>query len=115
MRIKRPRERRQAARKLVTWTGRFGLNGAPEWDWRDCSIEDISQGGARVIAPADAAAHAGDAIAMAVERLGTTVVGIRLHGHIRYCEQRDGSLDLGVALNFRTPQERQLAQTLFAG
>jgi len=54
---------------------------------------------------------------MAVERLGTTVVGIRLHGHIRYCEQRDGSLDLdlGVALDFRTPQEQQIAQSLFAG
>jgi len=107
------RERRASARKPVAWRGRFGVNGRPEWEWSECAVEDVSHSGARLTIGDARGVRVGDSIAIAVERLGDTSVGIRLHGSIRHVVTLGESVDVGVELVFATPQERRIAETLF--
>jgi hypothetical protein len=76
-------------------------------------MADVSNGGARLTVASDFELRVGDDIGIAVERLGTTAVGIRLHGRVRYCEARDNRVDVGVELVFHTPQEQRIAEMLF--
>lgn len=109
-----PQERRDSTRKPVLWSGRFGVNGQPEWEWSACGVDDVSHGGARITIDSARGIRVGDLIAIAVERLGDTSVGIRVHGKIRHLVARGEVVDVGVELEFTTPQERRIAETLFA-
>ena len=109
----RGKERRTHDRKPVAWEGRFGLNREPEWNWQACEIRDISAGGALITAPADTPVRVNDNVSIAVERLGATSVGVRLHGRVRDRRCTDRGVDIGVELTFDSLLDRRTAEMLF--
>ncbi|MFN8028441.1 MAG: PilZ domain-containing protein [Acidimicrobiia bacterium] len=122
MRLRRtPKERRDAPRTPVAWEGRYGRSGQPEWEWLPCSVHDVSGGGARIVAPAPTAVRAGDGVTLSVDRLGSTWVGITLHGRVAHVTTAEPASDddatalsVGIALDFTSPQDRRVAASLFA-
>ena len=112
---RRPRERRASARKPVTWAGRCGTNSRPEWEWRPCTVEDVSHGGARLTTDNAVDVRVGNLIGISVERLGDTTVGIKLRGQVRHVVAQGTGFSVGVKLDFASPQERRIAEMLFAG
>jgi transcriptional regulator with XRE-family HTH domain len=106
-------EQRRAVRKPVTWSGRFGTEGQPEWAWRGCTIRDISDGGAQLTVQPDEVLREGDVVVFVVERMGSTPVSVNLQGRVRRCTPRHGALDVGVELAYSTLQQRHFAESLF--
>jgi len=115
MRLRRAKggEKRQGERQGVQWSGRCGRVSAPEWEWGECTIEDTSTRGAKLVLVAEPAIRSGDEVGIAVERVGTTAVGLRLRGIARHISHTDGTTVIGVELVFRTPQELRTAEMLF--
>jgi hypothetical protein len=107
----------------VTWVGRYGRVGQPAWEWQPCAVEDVSGGGARLSTLQRCTLRAGDPILISLERLGSTSVGITLRGQVAHVtsgarEDTDPApsdgCTIGVALDFTTPQERRIAESLFS-
>ena len=107
------KERRGSSRVDVVWTGRCGLSRTPEWEWTECALVDTSAHGVQLVVPPTARYRIGADVAIAVERLGETSVGLRLHGRVRHVQTDDESTHLGVDLTFATPHEQRTAEMLF--
>jgi hypothetical protein len=117
--MRRKKERRHGPRNSVTWEGRYGRLGQPEWEWQPCTVDNVSSGGAQLTTLLPCALRTGDRIGVAVERLGSTPVGITLCGKVAHLTRvTDGDAQddcaIGVAIDFTTPQEQRIAESLFS-
>jgi hypothetical protein len=107
------KERRDSERVDVVWTGRCGPGRTPEWEWSECALVDNSAHGVRLLVAPTTRYRVGADVAIAVERLGDTSVGLRLHGRVRHVRTDDDGTHVGVDLTFATPQEQRTAEMLF--
>ncbi len=107
------KERRDSERVDVVWTGRCGPARAPEWEWTECALVDTSANGARLVVPPTTCYRVGTDVAVAVERLGETTVGLRLNGRVRHVRTDDDGTHVGIELTFTSPQQQRTAEMLF--
>jgi len=100
----------------VHWIGHYGTLGTPESSWSPCVIDNISAEGAGTVVQGGRAVDVGQQIAIDIERIGVTPVGLRVNGVVRHVsEQEPDDVVFGVELRFSTREELATARQLFAG